>query len=69
MNRWSPTSFGNLFDLIYRYPTYYAISYTEQGVPEIRGELLSKQPEDLLGLPIYRRCCGSTLSQGPTTDR
>lgn len=42
MNEWQLAEFGDLFDLIYRYPTYYNITYSEQGIPEIRGELLGK---------------------------
>lgn len=41
MSDWVKVNFGQLFDIIYRYPTYYGIEYVEQGVPEIRGELLT----------------------------
>ncbi|MCY2980075.1 MAG: hypothetical protein NTU79_15515 [Planctomycetota bacterium] len=41
MSDWADVSFGDLFDLIYRYPTYFGIGYVENGVPEIRGELLT----------------------------
>ena len=41
MNKWSRVCFGELFDLVYRYPTYYGIEYTERGIKEIRGELLT----------------------------
>ncbi len=37
---WDATRVGSLFELIYRYPTYYGISYVESGVPEVRGELI-----------------------------
>lgn len=39
-NGWLVKSIGQLFDHIYRYPTYYNIEYVESGIPEIRGELL-----------------------------
>lgn len=37
---WHATRVGSLFELIYRYPTYYGINYVESGVPEVRGELI-----------------------------
>jgi type I restriction enzyme S subunit len=41
MNEWNTEEFGGLFTTVYRYPTYYDIEYVENGVPEIRGELLA----------------------------
>ena len=41
MSDWAEIEFGDLFDTIYRYPTYYGIEYADKGVKEVRGELLS----------------------------
>ena len=41
MSKWDAIDFGGLFKTVYRYPTYYDIEYVENGVPEIRGELLA----------------------------
>jgi type I restriction enzyme S subunit len=37
---WDVVSIGDLTTTVYRYPTYYGITYVDTGVPEIRGELL-----------------------------
>jgi type I restriction enzyme S subunit len=37
---WQSHPFKSLFEIIYRYPTYYNIEYISEGVPEIRGEAL-----------------------------
>jgi type I restriction enzyme S subunit len=31
---------GKICKEIYRYPTYYGITYVEEGIPEVRGELI-----------------------------
>ena len=41
MCEWGIKPFGDLFSVIYRYPSYYGINYVDKGVPEIRGELLN----------------------------
>ena len=33
-------AFGSLMSEVYRYPTYYGIDYEEEGVAEVRGELI-----------------------------
>ena len=38
---WPVERLGNLMTEVHRYPTYYDITYVEEGVPEIRGELLN----------------------------
>jgi len=38
---WRVIRFKNLFQDIYRYPTYYNIDYVPEGVPEVRGEALT----------------------------
>jgi type I restriction enzyme S subunit len=40
MSDWAHTHLGELFDVVYRYPTYFGIEYVDTGVAEIRGELL-----------------------------
>jgi type I restriction enzyme S subunit len=37
---WQVARIADLTTLVYRYPTYYNITYLTHGVPEIRGELL-----------------------------
>jgi len=37
---WRWVKLGDVSEEIYRYPTYYNIEYTEQGIPEVRGELI-----------------------------
>jgi type I restriction enzyme S subunit len=37
---WEEVSIGDITKLVYRYPTYYGITYVDEGVPEVRGELL-----------------------------
>jgi len=37
---WEVVSLGETLSLLYRYPTYYGIEYVEDGIPEIRGELI-----------------------------
>jgi type I restriction enzyme, S subunit len=37
---WEEASIGDVTTLVYRYPTYYGITYVDDGVPEVRGELL-----------------------------
>lgn len=40
---WRITRFKNLFQEIYRYPTYYNIEYISDGIPEVRGEALTPE--------------------------
>jgi type I restriction enzyme S subunit len=37
---WNVVAFRGLLEVLYRYPTYYGIEYRNQGVPEVRGELI-----------------------------
>jgi type I restriction enzyme S subunit len=37
---WATRPLGDVMTEVYRYPTYYDITYEPEGVPEIRGELL-----------------------------
>jgi type I restriction enzyme S subunit len=40
---WRIIRFKNLFQEIYRYPTYYNIEYVSEGIPEVRGEALTPE--------------------------
>jgi type I restriction enzyme S subunit len=40
---WRIARFKNLFQEIYRYPTYYNIEYVSDGIPEVRGEALTPE--------------------------
>jgi len=37
---WPVRQIGDVMSEVYRYPSYYDITYMENGIPEIRGELL-----------------------------
>jgi hypothetical protein len=37
---WTEMTLSDISDEIYRYPTYYNIEYVNNGIPEIRGELI-----------------------------
>ena len=39
---WKTPALSEVTDEIYRYPTYFGIVYENEGVPEIRGELIGK---------------------------
>lgn len=39
---WATSALGDVLSAVYRYPTYYDITYVEQGVPEVRGELIQE---------------------------
>ena len=39
---WETPALSEVTDEIYRYPTYFGIVYQNEGVPEIRGELIGK---------------------------
>lgn len=39
---WDMSSLGDVVTELYRYPTYYDITYVDSGVPEIRGELIAE---------------------------
>ena len=42
---WEVRKLDDIASEVYRYPTYYNIKYTEEGVPEIRGELIKENGE------------------------
>ena len=42
---WEAPALSEVTDEIYRYPSYFGIDYVDEGVPEIRGELIGKGGE------------------------
>src|SRR5699024_8153174 len=42
MDELNQYNFEELCEIIYRYPSYYGIDYVENGIPEVRGELINK---------------------------
>jgi type I restriction enzyme, S subunit len=62
---WTAESIGDLTSMVYRYPTYYGISYQPAGVPEIRGELLTENGEFDPHWANYRFISEETAAQFP----
>ena len=49
---WKTSALRQVTDEIYRYPTYFGIVYENDGVPEIRGELIGKHGRlDITAVP------------------
>src|ERR1022692_1504393 len=42
---WRVVTLGEIMQAVYRYPTYYGITYEPEGVAEVRGEMLSDAGE------------------------
>jgi type I restriction enzyme S subunit len=64
---WEWVNFGDVFNIIYRYPSYYGIEYIENGVPEIRGELLLEGGAVERDFSKYRFISEDTSSNFPKT--
>jgi type I restriction enzyme S subunit len=66
---WEVVKLGDISEEIYRYPTYYNIKYVDQnqGVPEIRGELIKNNGELPNDLSAYRHISKETSSMFPRT--
>jgi type I restriction enzyme S subunit len=64
---WKVKKLKSIFKIVYRYPTYYGISYESNGVIEIRGEMLKgKGLIDIINVePRY--ISGETSSNYPMT--
>lgn len=60
---WSIYRFGDMVSTLYRYPSYYGIKYVEQGVAEIRGELVLDDGSLTDDPSAYRRVAESTADQ------
>ena len=66
---WEVVHLKDVCDEIYRYPTYYNIKYVEQnqGVPEVRGELIKNNGELSEDLSEYRFIAKETSLKFPRT--
>jgi type I restriction enzyme, S subunit len=62
---WSAEPIATLTSTVYRYPTYYNISYRSDGVPEIRGELLKDGGEIENDLSQFRFIDEETAARFP----
>jgi len=66
---WEVVRLDDVCDEIYRYPTYYNIQYVDQenGVPEIRGELINKDGTLSSDTSQYRYISKDTSAKYPRT--
>jgi type I restriction enzyme S subunit len=66
---WEVLELGEISDEIYRYPTYYKISYGDEnnGVPEIRGELIKENGDFYKDSSKYRYISKETSLKFPRT--
>jgi len=66
---WEVVNLGELAVEVYRYPTYYNIKYvsTNEGVPEVRGELIKENGELEENLSEYRFTSKETSQRFPKT--
>jgi type I restriction enzyme S subunit len=62
---WGAECISDLTTTVYRYPTYYNISYLSSGVPEIRGELLIDGGTIESDLSLFRFIDRATASRFP----
>ena len=54
---------GAICQEIYRYPTYYDIEYIDEGIPEIRGELITSDGNINLNREKWRFISEKTSSK------
>jgi len=64
---WNVEHVGKICNEIYRYPTYYGISYEKEGVLEVRGTLIRKNGELEKDLTQYRLISKKTSQSFPKT--
>ena len=64
---WKWVTLGEVCKEIYRYPTYYNISYVSQGIPEVRGELIKENGSLESELTKYRFISNETSERYPRT--
>lgn len=64
---WSISTIGAISNEFYRYPTYYDIQYVEQGVREIRGELIQDDGSINKNSEIQRYISERTCARFPRT--
>lgn len=66
-SQWLLEPLGWISKDVYRYPTYFGIEYTDQGIPEIRGELLKGDGTLELNERAYRHISQETSNKFPRT--
>ncbi len=64
---WPTKPLGDVMSEVYRYPTYYDITYEEDGVPEIRGELLQEDGSIVTDRSRLRYISPQTSARFPRT--
>ena len=64
---WNIQNLRNVCDEVYRYPTYFNISYVKKGVLEIRGELILISGKLDSNISKYRLISKQTSSEFPRT--
>jgi type I restriction enzyme S subunit len=62
---WEAEPIEELTSVVYRYPTYYRINYTDRGIPEVRGELLKDSGEIEEDLSQFRFIDAETALRFP----
>ena len=65
---WKIQELKDIADEVYRYPTYYNIEYYENGVPEVRGELIKANGTLNTDLSKYRFIRPATSDKFPRTQ-
>ena len=65
---WKAPALREITDEIYRYPTYYGIAYENDGVPEIRGELIRENGRLDIGRDKLRFISQATSDRFPRTQ-
>ena len=64
---WPMKQLGDVATEVYRYPTYYDIAYEDDGVPEIRGELLNPDGSIVTDRTRLRFISAQTSARFPKT--
>ncbi len=67
-DNWKHTSIKEIVEVLYRYPSYYNITYVDKGVPEIRGELITEKGELDKTKSKYRYISKDTSQKFPKTE-
>ena len=62
---WDVINLGDSFEELYRYPTYYGITYVNYGVPEVRGELIKEDGTMEENATAYRYINKETADRFP----
>jgi type I restriction enzyme, S subunit len=62
---WRSGSLGDLLSLVYRYPTYFGIEYVENGVAEVRGEVIREDGRLVVDRSRYRFVSERTAGKYP----